>query len=91
MDYYNNFYAITFGQKITANCAECTFINLGTATVTIDNTFPLVTGASLSLDGKAGERDVSTYTIGFGAGTQNCILVRKFYTGVSKDSYTILK
>lgn len=89
--YYNSFFSVQYSQKVTANCAMCTFINKGTAPATIDNSLTLATNEFISFDGKKDEQDITTYTITFGAGTANLVLVRKYYTGSGTASYIVNK
>lgn len=78
--YFNDFFLISYSQRIVANCNEIAFFNGGTATVLIANLFPVVPGAMISFDGKAGEFDTTSYQVSFtGSGTMNCIAIRKYY------------
>lgn len=64
---------------VDSYCNAVLFYNSGATTVNI-NGFPLVPGASLSLDSHAGETDVSKYQIAFAAGTGTLEVWRKTYT-----------
>lgn len=90
--YFNDFFSILYAQRIVANCNEISFFNGGTATVVIAAVFQLPPGAMLSFDGKEGEFDTTSYTISFtGAGTLNCIAIRKYYQneGGSSASFDV--
>lgn len=64
------------------NCNALTFLNIGTAAVTIDSLIVLQQGQSYAIDGNLGEVfGQQTFNIGFAAGgTNQMILIRKIYS-----------
>lgn len=90
LNYYNDFFNVTFGQRVISNCAEIAFYNQGTATLVVQNSIFILPGGLFSCDGKAGEMDTTNYIISFsGAGTQDCVVIRKYYQGASSQSYNV--
>jgi hypothetical protein len=88
--YYNNFYNVTVqNTRLQANCAEVAIVNIGTATVTINGALPLLTGESISFDGKKGEMDTTVYTFLFGSGVMNAVFIRKYYNDPESELFTI--
>lgn len=65
-------------RKIASNCNAITFINGGAVTCLIQ-TIPIVAGASLAIEGNAGEMDVTEYNLDFGAATNGVITVIRKY------------
>lgn len=61
------------------NCNAITFINIGTATVTINNTIPLATGDTLIITGNIGEIDITPYRLTYGAGVRQTAVITKIY------------
>ena len=65
---------------VTTNCNSITFINYGTATVTIDNNVQLTQGQQLNIDGNAGEIINRQFLINFATGfVNNLVTVKKNY------------
>ena len=78
--YYNDMVLIEKNRWVTAECAEITFYNRGTATVTINN-IPFEQNQGISFDGMEGELDVTKYQVIFAkTGTRALFVVRKCYT-----------
>lgn len=79
--YYVAFAQYSANINVTSQCAEITFFNNGTSNVLIQNCLTLAPGQSFAINGNEYELDTSQYTVGFiGGGTNNCIVIRKFYT-----------
>lgn len=77
--YWNTFTQYTDNAYVEANCAAITFINSGTANVSVIG-YLLSPGQGLALYGNDGELDVTQYNIVFsGAGTFICSVFRKGY------------
>lgn len=64
---------------IESNCNEIAFINLGTATATVNGVLPLTQNQSFSTSGNASEIDKTIYKVAFGSGTKNLLVTRKVY------------
>jgi len=65
-------------EDITAeDCNAIEFINKGVSTVTI-NDLPLATNESLSLSGNQRDIDQSSYSLNFGAGARQLVVIRKY-------------
>ena len=65
---------------VTTNCNSITFINYGTATVTIDNNVQLTQGQQLNIDGNAGEIINKQFLISFAASlVNNLVTIKKNY------------
>ena len=65
---------------VTTNCNSITFINYGTATVTIDNNVQLTQGQQLNIDGNAGEVINRQFLISFAASlVNNLVTIKKNY------------
>jgi len=82
MKYKNNFKEYTENGNIDfdQNTNALTFINKGTSSVKINNTFTLATDESLSISGNVGEIDFTAYNLSFVAGgTFNVIVITKVY------------
>ena len=65
-------------RKIAAACNAITFYNSGTITVLVQ-TIPLVSGATLSIQGNANEIDLTEYQIDFGTATNGVLTVIRKY------------
>lgn len=78
---YNNVAtSIDKSQSIEIGCAEIFFLNQGTAPVTINSVIVLQQFQYIAFSGNEDEEDITHYTCIFGAGTKNCIIIRKVYT-----------
>lgn len=78
-EYYNDMVQYQAPDFVTANCAEITFYNIGTSTMTV-NGVPFSPGTGIAFDGKKNETDKTKYTINFsGAGVNLCFVIRKVY------------
>ncbi len=67
--------------QITSQCAAITFVNDGTATMTILGR-SFAPGEGMAINGNDWELDTTKYTLNFtGAGTRVCTVIRKNYTG----------
>lgn len=72
------------GGTIEVNCADVTFINYGTGTLTVNGILippPTVAGQwnAFSIGGNLGEMDVTKYNYQFGAGTAVAVIVKRNY------------
>lgn len=71
------------GQNFNAysNCNSITFTNQGTNDIVIDQIVTLSFGQSFTITGNEGEICTKAFYINFpgGAGTNNCIIIRKYY------------
>lgn len=75
--FYMTFNSVEKSQEVKADCAQITFLNLGTATVVL-NGVPLPQYWFFSSPANWDELDVTQYKVIFsGAGTKNCIVIRK--------------
>ena len=81
MEYKNEVKEYTENGNIDSaiNCNAITFINIGTATVTVNNTIPIATGGTLIITGNKGEIDITQYFLKFGAGTRQTAVITKIY------------
>jgi hypothetical protein len=66
-------------QPVHADCAEIAFINLGTTTVTLNNVFPIVAGASIAFNGNENEIDTTMYQVSFTGGAGQLYIFRKLF------------
>ena len=69
-------------NQVNSKCADITFQNTGTSTVTINNGFELTAGSSLSISANENEEDNTIYTFYFSSNsiTDNTLIVlRKIY------------
>ena len=65
-------------EEITAeDCNAIEFINKGAATCSV-NDLQLTTNQSLSLSGNQKDKDTSSYTLSFGAGVRQLVVIRKY-------------
>jgi hypothetical protein len=68
-------------EDITAEgCNAIEFINKGAAPCSI-NDLQLTTNQSLSLSGNQKDKDKSSYTLSFGAGVRQMVVIRKYLLG----------
>lgn len=65
--------------QVRAKCSGILFINSGTVTVSINN-FPLLAGASLSLDTNDNAIDQTIYSLSWAAAGGQITIWRKHYT-----------
>lgn len=79
MKFTTNVQEYTSGtEPIEANCNDIIFYNAGAATVFVDG-FPVVSQANLTIEGKAGEMNVTKYRVSFSGGTGSLFVIRKQY------------
>lgn len=76
--YRIEFLQFTETERISSNCAGITFVNIGTGNVLINN-FPVVPGASLSIDANENEIDVTEYNLNFLGAPGTLWVVKKIY------------
>jgi hypothetical protein len=68
---------------VNSNCAEITFINNGTADVTINSGLTLSETQSIAIGGNDCEIDTTKYNIVFAStGIPKCIVVQKYYNQI---------
>ena len=65
-------------NNLYANCNGISFVNTGTVDVLV-NKYTITPGTSLTINGNAGEMDVTQYIINFPNGNGNLTVIRKFY------------
>jgi len=76
------FVPVTTNLQVTPgkNCNALTFLNNGTAQVTIENLIVLQQGQSFTIEGNIGEIIAqASFNVIFGAGTMQLILIYKRY------------
>ena len=67
-------------QFVHSDCNSITFINYGTANVVINQAIILANGQSFTIEGNEDEMCIEQFLLTFtGAGTSNCVVVRKIY------------
>jgi len=69
-------------NQVNSKCADITFQNTGTSTVTINNGFELTSGSSLAISANENEEDNTIYTFYFNSNSvtdNNLIVLRKIY------------
>lgn len=64
--------------NLQSKCNAISFTNTGTTNLYV-NKYLLTVGQTLSIDGNAGELDVTEYKINFPANTGECSVIRKTY------------
>jgi hypothetical protein len=65
---------------VRSDCADITFVNSGTATITINNALQITTGNSLTISANNNEIDRTIYNYFFtGGGSQVLVVFRKIY------------
>jgi hypothetical protein len=69
--------------QVVSNCNSITFINYGTADCTIDYAITLAQNQSISFSGNVGEFTDQQFTVQFGTGTFNLVVIRKIYNSLS--------
>ena len=85
--YYNTTDIFNTPAEITSECADISFLNLGTSTVLINNTIELTFGVGVSFTANWGEMDMTRYMVRFrGAGVNNLLVIRKYYIDRSKSN-----
>jgi len=68
---------------VNSNCAEISFINTGTAPVTINSGLTLTQTQSIAISGNDCEIDTTKYNIVFGqTGIPSCVVIQKYYNQV---------
>jgi hypothetical protein len=65
-------------NNLYSNCNGISFVNTGTVDVLV-NKYTITPGTSLTINGNAGEMDVTQYIMYFPNGNGNLTVIRKFY------------
>jgi hypothetical protein len=80
--YYVEFKNFYVSQKVSSNCNDITFINLGSNPVTLDGAITLQQNQSLQISGNINEMDTTEYDVRFSAyqsPNNNLLVIRKLY------------
>jgi hypothetical protein len=80
--YYVEFKNFYNSQKVSSNCNDITFINLGSNPVTLDGAITLQQNQSLQISGNINEMDTTEYDVRFSAYSSpnnNLLVIRKLY------------
>lgn len=80
--YYIEFKNFYVAQKVSSQCNDITFINLGSNTVTIGGAITLQQNQSLQISGNINEIDTTEYDINFSSyssANNNLLVIRKLY------------
>ena len=81
-EFYTEFKNFYYSQKVSSQCSDITFINLGSNPVTIDSTVTLQQNQSLSISANQYELNVTEYDIKFSIYSDpnnNLVVIRKLY------------
>lgn len=81
-EYYVEFKNFYVSQKVSSNCNDITFINIGSNTVTIEGAITLQQNQSLQISGNINELDTTQYDIRFSSyqsANNNLLVIRKLY------------
>lgn len=81
-EFYTEFKNFYYSQKISSQCSDITFINLGSNPVTIDSTVTLQQNQSLSISANQYELNVTEYDVRFSIYSDpnnNLVVIRKLY------------
>lgn len=81
-EFYTEFKNFYYSQKVSSQCSDITFINLGSNPVTIDSTITLQQNQSLSISANQYELNVTEYDIKFSIYSDpnnNLVVIRKLY------------
>jgi hypothetical protein len=80
--YYVEFKNFYVSQKVSSNCNDITFTNLGSNPVTLSGAITLQQNQSLQISGNINELDTTEYDIQFSAynsPNNNLLVIRKLY------------
>ena len=80
--YYTEFKNFYVASKISSNCNDITFLNLGSNPVTIEGAITLQQNQSLQISGNVNELDTTEYNIQFtsySSPNNNLLVIRKLY------------
>lgn len=80
--FYTEFKNFYYSQKISSQCSDITFINLGSNPVTIDSTITLQQNQSLLISANQYELNVTEYDVKFSVYSDpnnNLLVIRKLY------------
>lgn len=81
IEFIEHFQTVVKAQEVRSNCNSISFLNQGSATITINNNLILVPGAQYYSPGNRDEINISSYTLAQAtAGTFNVCVMRKQYT-----------
>lgn len=80
MKYNVTFEPFTENNYLVANCNSITFINNSSSVNVSVNGFLLTPNAQLTIDGLAGEMDVTKYQFNFASAGGSLMVLRKIYT-----------
>ena len=81
-EFYTEFKNFYYSQKVSSQCSDITFINLGSNPVTIDSTVTLQQNQSLSISANQYELNVTEYDVKFSIYSDpnnNLVVIRKLY------------
>jgi len=80
--YYTEFKNFYYSQKVSSQCNDITFINVGSNPVTIEGAITLQQNQSLLIAGNANELNVTEYDIRFSVYSDpnnNLVVIRKLF------------
>ena len=81
-EFYTEFKNFYYSQKVTSQCSDITFINIGSNPVTIDSTITLQQNQSLSISANQYELNTTEYDVRFSVYSDpnnNLVVIRKLY------------
>lgn len=79
-EYKIDFLRYVENGSVRSDCADITFTNNGSTTITLNGGYQLTPGNSLQLSANFGELDTTIYYFSFsGAGTNSLTVFRKIY------------
>lgn len=80
--FYTEFKNFYFSQKVSSQCNDITFLNVGSNPVTIAGSITLQQNQSLQISGNANELDTTEYDIQFSvyqSANNNLVVIRKLF------------
>ena len=80
--YYTEFKNFYYSQKVTSECNDITFINVGSNPVTIEGAIVLQQNQTLVISGNANELNVTQYDVRFSVyedPNNNLVVIRKLF------------
>ena len=80
--FYTEFKNFYYSQKVTSECNDITFINVGSNPVTIEGAITLQQNQSLEIAGNANELNVTQYDVKFSVYSDpnnNLVVIRKLF------------
>lgn len=80
--YYTEFKNFYYSQKVTSECNDITFINVGSNPVTIEGAIVLQQNQTLVISGNANELNVTQYDVRFSVYSDpnnNLVVIRKLF------------